>query len=68
MREDLYIFITFNSKRSNCDNSSGGRGAEGGWVEERGVREGVKQGTKIPLKWDGVFLKTSILGGDRGFK
>ena len=60
MREDLYIFITFNSKRSNCDNSSGGRGAEGGWVEERGVRKGVRQ--------EGGFLKHLTLGGDRRFK
>ena len=53
MREDLYIFITFNSKCSNCDNSSGGRGAEGGWVEERGVRKGVRQEKKIPLRGRG---------------
>ena len=48
MREDLYIFITFNSKRSNCDNSSGGRGAEGGWVEETEVGEGDSKGSNHP--------------------
>ena len=36
-----------------CDNSSGGRGAEGGWVEERGVRKGVRQEKKIPLRGEG---------------
>ena len=43
--------------KRNCDNSFGGRGAEGGWVEERGVREGVKQGKEIHLR--GMIFKDS---------
>ena len=31
-----------------CDNSSGGRGAEGGWVEETEVGEGDSKGSNHP--------------------